>query len=953
MNSATSSASADRGGTSNGAAAPAGIPLLPLQGRTIQLECRRATTTGLFPEARLASLLMASMAEHKDRQDSVSIEVPRTGRHRADAGDVFGFTLFASVHDASRVAAIDALLAGLPHTVPSGYRNAAFGDNWIVRPGGSDGTFVIDESALCREAEQWTGVREFRLRLTSPTRIHARQRGVRGRLRYCREEADVADDVLSQALVSSLVSLKFALKLGDWTVPPLPLHIRRKELFLVDPGRRSDDPGKKPLDEGLLGEFLVEWREAPTMDQWRHLVLLQYLGIGQGRAFGLGRMQLEQRDGTTTKQVATVEHRSLARAAEERNVALALEHVRRRQDLAVWPELGDEQGDEAVTADAALIDGLVRRLSSGSVEPAPLFPVSVAKPDGDTRELLIPSFFDRIAQRAVLQVIEPGLDALFCESSFGFRRGRGREAARARIEILRDSGYTVVAETDVRRFFDDVGWWRIECRLRCLFGSDPLVSQILRWVEAGRMDGVSRLQGLPQGAPLSPILSNLMLDHLDRVLLWRGVQPVRFADDLIVLCKSEAQAREALETAAATLADAGLRLKLEKTCVTTFVQGFRFLGYRFVGGLVVESRRDDTEAPPPLPPSLREYLAPPVESDRPRHALASSGEEPGLLLVVSDKGASLRLAQGQLLLERRDGGQERYPFAMLAGVMLFARAQLSTEVIKAAMRAGVPLHFLSESGHWYGSTRGEPDGATLSLWRLQHERADDPGFRLECARALVASRIHSMTTVLAHRRAPPTAIESLKRSLGAAGKAASLDELRGVEGHATSRYFERMDDLLPSGFDFRGRSRRPPRDPVNAMLSFGYTLLYQAAHSVLHCAQLNPRIGVYHQPRGTHAALASDFMEPFRFLVERQVLSQLNRREFKPDDFVLRDDGACWLSPVARRRFVIGLHQRFQTPLRAAHADRAFGVYGHLQHQAEQLKAALAGGAVFTAPRFR
>lgn len=952
MNSPTSSASVDHR-VSAGTDAPRVIPLLPLHGRPFRLECRRATTIGLFPEARLASLLMASMAAHKDGQDSVSIEVPRTGRHRVDAGDIFGFTLFASIHDAARVAAIDTLLGGLPHTAPPGYRSAAFGDNWTLRDGGNDGAFVIDEDALSREAGQWAGVQEFRLRLTSPTRIQARQRGVRGRLRYCREEADIGDEVLGQALVSSLVSLKFALKLGDWLVPTLPLHILRKELFLVDPGRRSEDPAKKPLDEGLLGEFLVEWREPPTADQWRHLVLLQYLGIGQGRAFGLGRMQLELRDGASTKQMPCVEHCSLVLAAEERNVALALEHVRRRQDLAVWPELGEERVDDPPPAEAALIDRLMRRLSSGTVEPAPLFPVSVAKPDGDTRELLIPGFFDRVAQRAVLQVIEPGLDALFCESSFGFRRGRGREAARARIEVLRDSGYTVVGETDVRRFFDDVGWWRIECRLRCLFGSDPLVAQILRWLEAERTDGISRLQGLPQGAPLSPILSNLMLDHLDRVLAQRGVQPVRFADDLIVLCKSEAQARDALEIAATTLADAGLRLKLEKTRVTTFAQGFRFLGYRFVGGLVVESRRNEVEAPVSPPASLREYLAPPVEPDAPQRALAGSGEEPGLLLVVSEKGASLRLAQGQLLLERAGGSQERFPFAMLAGVMLLARAQLSTEVIKAAMRAGVPLNFLSESGQWYGSTRGEPDGATLSLWRLQHERVEDLGFRMGCARALVCARIHSMMTVLAHRRAPPSAVESLKRSLGAAGKAATLDELRGVEGHATSRYFERLDDLLPSGFDFRGRSRCPPRDPVNAMLSFSYTLLHQAAHCVLQCAQLNPRIGVYHQPRGTHAALASDFMEPFRFLVERQVLSQLNRREFKPDDFVLREDGACWLNPGARRRFVIGLHQRLQAPLRAVHADRAFGIYGHLQHQAEQLKAALSGGSVFTAPRFR
>ena len=94
--------------------------------------------------------------------------------------------------------------------------------------------------------------------------------------------------------------------------------------------------------------------------------------------------------------------------------------------------------------------------------------------------------------------------------------------ARDRIRQLGQRGLTVVAETDVRRFFDDVDWWRIETRLRALFGDDPLVAQIMRWVQAGRSDGIARTQGLPEGAPLSPLLQNLMLDHLDTRLLERS-----------------------------------------------------------------------------------------------------------------------------------------------------------------------------------------------------------------------------------------------------------------------------------------------------------------------------------------------------------------------------------------------------------------------------------------------
>lgn len=939
-----------------GPESPSPIPLLPLQRWQIRLTCLRATRVGLFPEAALASLLLAAQPEHKDRLDALSLEVTRNAQHHYRPGDEFAFVLLATPRDAARRDAVLRLLQGLPASAPRTGEGCTFGDNWrLAAAQPLHGEHGLDFAAIQAEAAQWMSVSRFRIRIVSPLRIKASRTEARGRARYCRDETDVDDATLSQGLLNSLVALKFAFDLRDWKIPALPLQIRRKELFLADPSRRSETHGRKPLDEGLLGELIVEWAEPPTAEQWQHLVLLQYLGIGQGRAFGLGRMQLETLSGECTKAILPSTHRALALAADEHNVALAYEHVRRGSDLTAWPELKDEAGESDANDHAcarAMLATLAKNIAAAAVVPSALLPLGLPKPDGGRRELLIPSFADRVAQRAVLQTIEPAVDALFASTSYGFRRGLGREAARDRIQALQRQGFAIVAETDIKRFFDEVAWWRVETRLRCLFGQEPLVDQIMRWLEAERRDGVKRTQGLPQGAPLSPILANLMLDHLDRVLADCGGHPVRFADDLVILCKDRGVAEAALELTANVLADSGLRLKLEKTRVTDFSAGFRFLGYQFVESLAVPVTREQ-EPVFELADALRTQLAPAPEPTVEVHALSSTGEEPGLLLVVNEPGCRLSLDGGRLRLTRGDGDISHYPFSLLSAVLLSARAQLSTEVIKAAMRANVPLHFLSSTGHWQGSTAGEPDGNAMALWQAQHRRAGDEAFQLAFARQLVAARLQSMAVVLTHRRAAPQTVDIVRQAQETADRATDLAVLRGIEGQGTARYFAALDDLLPFGFDFRARTRRPPRDPVNALLSFGYTLLYQAAHAVLTASQLNPRIGIYHQARGTHAALASDFVEPFRFIVERQVLSQVNRREIKPADFSQRGDGACLLNSPARGRFVLAMQERFQQPLRALYAERACGVYGHLQLQAESLKRALTADSPVWVPRFR
>jgi CRISPR-associated endonuclease Cas1 len=208
-----------------------------------------------------------------------------------------------------------------------------------------------------------------------------------------------------------------------------------------------------------------------------------------------------------------------------------------------------------------------------------------------------------------------------------------------------------------------------------------------------------------------------------------------------------------------------------------------------------------------------------------------------------------------------------------------------------------------------------------------------------------------MREVLRQRRPTdfPDERDGLRRALKQAGSAADLAELNGIEGNATRIYFGALKAVVPEEYGFSGRNRRPPRDPFNALLSFGYTLLYARVETLIRVAGLYPWAGFYHQPHGTHATLASDLMEPFRHLVERVALTAVTRGELKPADFRIDPALGCRLAPPALRRYMGLLAERFETPVHAVGDEEALPLMRHIHGQNLRLVQWIRGGAEFSA----
>jgi CRISPR-associated protein Cas1 len=297
------------------------------------------------------------------------------------------------------------------------------------------------------------------------------------------------------------------------------------------------------------------------------------------------------------------------------------------------------------------------------------------------------------------------------------------------------------------------------------------------------------------------------------------------------------------------------------------------------------------------------------------------GRDDALPLYVQSAGARIGRSGAELVVETRDGDKRTVRIADTSHVALFGAVQISTQAVQDLCERGISVVYLSSGGWFYGITRGM-DHKNIELRRSQFAAAADVDRCLQIATRLIGVKIRNCRTLIRRNAAepPPRTLERLKELATAAEKAVSLESLLGIEGTAARVYFEAYGAMLkpPTDdreagamtFDFDGRNRRPPRDPVNSLLSLGYALLSKDLTIALQTVGFDPYLGFYHQPRYGRPALALDVMEEFRpLIVDSVVMSSIHTGAIKLPDFIRRG-GAVTLTSAGRAEFLRAYERR-------------------------------------------
>ncbi|XHX77914.1 MAG: CRISPR-associated endonuclease Cas1 [Stenomitos frigidus ULC029] len=657
----------------------------------------------------------------------------------------------------------------------------------------------------------------------------------------------------------------------------------------------------------------------------------------------------------------------------------AWEHVRQNKGCAgVDGETIAHFAEQAET----YLSQLEKALIVGTYHSIPLRQFSVPKKEGGWRTLGVPTVRDRIVQQALLNALHPILEPQFEDCSFAYRPGRSHKAAVQQVGYWRDRGYEWVLDGDIVRFFDNLNHDRLfaefEERVKpadlvpaqTLFSLRSAIFALLEaWIGASILtpEGlVFPVKGVPQGSVVSPILANVYLDDFDEILMAADLKLVRYADDFVVMAKSQPQIIQAQRDVAALLQSMGLQLHPDKTQITNFDRGFRFLGHAFAGDLIVpvqkqqplalptEEREEadrliyaDPSVPPtqrqqamvavlkaaqqPIPPPLYVVLGYQVRQWKPVTIESNEWEwKTGMsTLYLVKQGTTLRKEQGRFIIEvaskapagqrkEEQGSPVEIPIAEVQRVLVFGQVQITTAAITACLEAQIPVVFLSQLGDYKGHL-WSAELLDLPAEAMQFQRWQDGNFQLDMAKSLVWGKLLNSKQLLLRlnrkRQLPAVAdaILKLDQFVSSAQKTNSLESLRGFEGISAAVYFPSLGKLLTnSGFSLTGRSRRPPTDPVNSLLSFGYTLLFNNVMSLLLAEGLNPYLGNLHRSERKEPHLAFDLMEEFRSpIVDSLIIMLVNKQILKPTDFTWPNaEGGVYLQDPARRVFLKHFEER-------------------------------------------
>lgn len=298
-----------------------------------------------------------------------------------------------------------------------------------------------------------------------------------------------------------------------------------------------------------------------------------------------------------------------------------------------------------------------------------------------------------------------------------------------------------------------------------------------------------------------------------------------------------------------------------------------------------------------------------------------------LYLMTPNAYAHLENSTVRIDVEREKKLQ--VPLHHIGSVVTFGNIMISPALMHRLADEGKSLVLLDEHGRFKARLEGPVSGNIL-LRQAQHRQAGDTAFALEFARAIIAGKLRNSRSVLlrgAREASDPReadllgrAADNLAASLRAAQSARDLDTLRGIEGEAARGYFTVLNLIVKpqarTHFTLDGRTRRPPRDRFNALLSFLYVLLMNDCRSALEAVGLDPQLGFLHAVRPGRAALALDLQEEFRaVLADRLALTLINRGQVTADDFDLREGGAVLLNDRGRRKVVIAWQERKQNEI--------------------------------------
>jgi len=286
------------------------------------------------------------------------------------------------------------------------------------------------------------------------------------------------------------------------------------------------------------------------------------------------------------------------------------------------------------------------------------------------------------------------------------------------------------------------------------------------------------------------------------------------------------------------------------------------------------------------------------------------------VLYITEQGATIQRRANRFIVSKDKKVLQEVPDQHLKQMVLYGNIQITTPVIAYCLESGIDVSFLSSRGKYRGRLFGEMQKSS-ELRQMQYARTQDGKFRLIQARAIVSGKITNMLAMMRRQREHGSTqknMHTLNGLISKTNEAQSLDSLLGYEGAASAAYFSSFGSWMPAGWEFKRRVAHPPDGAVNALLSLGYTMLYNQMVGVINIVGLDPYQGCFHSVRQAHAALSSDLVECFRSIVVDALVIRLIRNKILHLSDIKRTAEDGWrLQPDAFKKFLVNFEEKMNS----------------------------------------
>jgi len=561
-------------------------------------------------------------------------------------------------------------------------------------------------------------------------------------------------------------------------------------------------------------------------------------------------------------------------------------------------------------------DRLCRDVLAGDYRPMPATGFRTAKHSGGYRRITRLTAIDTVLQTALLRELTVGAETVFSESSFAYRSGRGVTAALEQYVALANR-HRFAAKFDFQACFDHIDHEVLYGQLQELYQDRQLCDTVLSLVKTPvYMDGeiTSTETGLLQGMPLAPLLCNLYFHSADRFMEENNIPFVRYADDLVIF-GDEVGEMAALEQQLTAFFQETLKLKRNgRKAQTAAPAQLCFLGHRFgidKKGVTSVSPRQRSGV------AYRDWQSSRPCNNRRRIDLISDG-------ILRQKDLTL--------LFDTDEADTLLPAASTDVINVYSNVIFDSRALQVAMKNGVCVNLFNQEGRLIGSFRPNvplkaPQVTHGQLMAYYNEKQ-----RLRLAKEFVLASIHNTNLVIRYyRKQTPealydAALEALEAIKSAVKSAGDPQELMLLEARARAAYYGCYDLFIQrSDFQFEKRTRRPPQNEVNALLSFGNAVLYNYIATEIEKTPLDVRVGFLHATTNRPRSLNLDVAEIFKpLIVDRTVFTLINRKELQASHFVRSEKGSVSLTPDGKEILLQALYKKFDTELTDRSGSRSY-----------------------------